>query len=278
MANGRLEKPEKPSKVCAPSEPCIQQSPPTWGQRPEERDTRLSKAQKKRGRIEKEASRQQGAQTKQQKKNEKKEKFDIHAKIKNLSFRVRHCIGGDITIPNQNIGRLRTSYKKESLNALTRHVKFNIGVITETHLLDEEAAALLAPGFRIMDKKGCSKHMGGGLIMVDEHAACKKLSEFQRPRPPADVCSIILYPTGEEDYQIRASGVCIPPSAKMDTEGIKNLSGGAEQTRDRLGNIISRLLVGDFNPNSWRGECDEQNKEWIVEHELWELLDPSQET
>ena len=217
-------------------------------------------------------------QRKKRKLDHEKEKFDVEGKMQALTYKERRCLQMDIKIITLNIGGLRTSYKKESLKAMAHHLKFSIGIITETNLLDNEADALVIPGYRVMDKEGKSKHKGGVLILADENVACKKTENICRPWVSVDVCSILLYPTGEADYQIRITGVYIPPSAKMDIEGMALITKDEAQTKGADGQNISHLLVGDFNPNCWRGGGDEKYHEWIDEHGLWELSHPHQAT
>ena len=96
-------------------------------------------------------------------KESEKEKnpFDVRAAMTKLTHRELQGLEEDITIINLNIGGLRSPYKKESIKDLASHLKFNIGIITETHLLDDEVEDLAIPGYTIIDKMGKRENSGG---------------------------------------------------------------------------------------------------------------------
>ena len=158
------------------------------------------------------------------------------------------------------------------------HLRFNIGIITETHLTTEEMGALTFRGYTIEGKWGTNKQLGGVMIMVDEATKCRKLENISRPREPIDVCAILLLPTGNEDYQIRLTGIYIPPSAKATAVDLESLTAEEQQSTDGNGQPLSHLLVGDFNPNCWKSGDDSLYQEWIAECGLWELSHPRETT
>ena len=178
-----------------------------------------------------------------------KKAFNVAEKVQHLTYKEHQCLRDQITIQTLNMGWLRTKYKKEFLNAMAYHLKFNIGVITETNLLESETDAIKIKEYRIVDKMGTSKHRGGVLILADHTVDCRGLDNIQKPQFPIDACSFIAYPTGSEDYRIRITGVYIPPCAETAPRHLRSLVDPDHQTHNHMGERISNLLVGDFNPN-----------------------------
>ena len=200
--------------------------------------------------------------------------FDVKAAMDRVKIRARLATEPGITIFTLNMGGLRSPYKKESLRALAHHLQFTIGVITETHLLDPEVDALQIPNYRIIDKKGSSKFLGGVLILVRTTTSCRKFTRPIQPVNSIDTCSMVLHPTGAEDYAIQITGIYIPPSAKIDGDNLNPLLHPDCRARTPEGEITSHLLIGDFNPNCWAENAEIQYQEWIIGHGLWELADP----
>ena len=206
---------------------------------------------------------------------EEAEAFDVEGALNRLQIRPRIHNDQSITIFTLNMDGLRTKYKKESLKALAHHLQFTVGIITETHLLDPEVDALAVPDYLILDKMGSSKHRGGVLILARATAPCRKFTQTTKPPETIDTCSIILYPTGIEDYAIQITGVYIPPSAQATGEQLSLLTQPGCQAFTRQGSAISHLLIGDFNPNCWADKGGMQYQEWLSDLGLWGLSDPS---
>ena len=94
-----------------------------------------------------------------------KQPFNVTRALQKLTIRPSLGTKDNVTILTLNMDGLRTKYKKKSLIALTHHLQFTIGVITETNLLPQEVDALTIPKYQILDKTGDSKHKGGVLII-----------------------------------------------------------------------------------------------------------------
>ena len=114
--------------------------------------------------------------------------------------------------------------------------------------------------------------------MADATTGCKKLDEVNKPVDSADACAAALYPTEDEDYQVRLTGLYIPPSAAKTADGLDALANDASQTKDKEGKSLSHLMVGDFNPNCWKGDSDAPFREWVANEGLWELSNPREAT
>ena len=181
----------------------------------------------------------------------------------------------NIVIFTLNMAGLRTKYKKESLRALAHHLQFTIGIITETNLLKPEVDALQIPGYRIIDDQGTSKHCGGVLIMAKVTTPCRKVTRTQRPPDPINTCSVLLSPTGLEEYSLQITGIYIPPSALAVGEQLITLTDPGCRETAKSGEPLSHLLIGDFNPNCWRENEGTPYQEWVMEHGLWDLANPN---
>ena len=87
--------------------------------------------------------------------------FNVKEKLHTLAQKGRRGVEGDVKILSLHIGWLRPRNKKGCLKATAFDLKFNLGIIAGTRLLDEDAEKLRIPGYRIKDKKNRSKHKGG---------------------------------------------------------------------------------------------------------------------
>ena len=200
--------------------------------------------------------------------------FNVTEALRTLTIRPSLGTKDNITILTLNMDGLRTKYKKESLLALTHHLQFTIGVITETNLLPQEVDALTIPKYQILDKMGNSKHKGGVMIMAKIGVACTVFKRVKKPPSPIDTCSVLLYPTGREDYVIQITGVYIPPSALITGERLQTLTAPGCRAETEAGRPYSHLLLGDFNPNCWAENASLNYQEWTAEQGLWNLSDP----
>ena len=203
-----------------------------------------------------------------------RKKFNVIEAMERFSFRERQSMLGDIKIMDFNVGGLRSPYKKESLKSVAFHFEFSVGVIMETHLTEEEVNALVIPGYTIVDQSGKNKRQGGCMSMVGAYTKCKKLEEFQKLPGKIDACAAALYPTAEEGYQIRLTGVYIPPSIEAAAASLKNLVDEKCQTLYSHREMVSHLMVGDFYPNCWKRGPEDRYNDWIAEEGLWDLSRP----
>ena len=190
--------------------------------------------------------------------------FNVTQALRSQTIKPRQGTNDNVTILTLNMDGLRAKYKEESLLALTRHLQFTIGVITETNLLPQEVDALVIPKYRILDKMGNNKHKGGVLIMAKIGTACTVFHRAEKPPSPIGTCSILLYPTGQEDYAIQITGVYIPPSALITGENLRTPTAPGSRAETKGGMPISHLLVGDFNPNCWATNASMTYQEWTV--------------
>ena len=52
------------------------------------------------------------------------------------------------------------------------------------------------------------------MILADTETTCRQLNKAPEPSYPIDACAILLYPTDEEAYALRITGIYVPPSAE----------------------------------------------------------------
>ena len=206
---------------------------------------------------------------------EHKESFNVQNEMQSLTFPARGAPAKRTTIATINIDGLRTSYKKESLRAMLRHLAFSIIIVTETHMLDEEAAAFTVRDYETVGKAGTSRHRGGVLILAHHTVSFKKLEKIPKPPRPIDICSFLLYPTHTEEWGIRITGIYIPPSAEATPGKLTTITGRDYQSETPRGDTYSHLIIGDVNPNCWKEKPGEKYHEWLAEDGLWELTDPA---
>ena len=150
----------------------------------------------------------------------------------------------------------------------------HICVVTETHLLDKEVENCRIPGYRFLHKDGRYANKGGVAIFLRSRVSGRKLP--QAPKPEGDICacSCLIYTGPAADGAVRLTGLYVPPSADATPEMLECLVNPAAQTIDSQGEVLSHLLVGDFNPYTWLGKSDQLYHEWTGENGLWELSDP----
>ena len=184
--------------------------------------------------------------------------FDVESKLQDLSTAETEILKKKLTIATLNMDGLRISYKKESLNELAHRLKFSIGVIAETHLLDSEAEALQVSGYEVIGKAGTSKHRGGVLIIAHTSLSIKKLDKAPKPPGPIDTCSFILYPKQQDKDGIRVTGIYLPPSAKAKPGHLATITKAKYQSTNSHGEILSHLVIGDLNPNCWAGDSNSE--------------------
>ena len=190
---------------------------------------------------------------------------------------------GDVRIITLNVRGLGPTlpHKFEALKQVLFDLRASVAVITESHLNAEETKRLVIPGYTV-DCKDCREDTahGGVFIAVRQGVAHKVLPKVNRPLLPINACSMLVYPTGEEDYAIRITGVYLPPPPTVTVEPsmLDSLTEKESQTEYATGGTISHLIVGDFNQNSWKGGNDSLYHEWITEAGMWELSDPSKAT
>ena len=100
------------------------------------------------------------------------------------------------------------------------------------------------------------------------------LDKIPKPPLPIDVCSFILYPSKDAGYGIRVTGIYLPPSAEATPAMLSTLTKANYQSCGLQGGSLSHLILGDLNPNCWKGTKKAGFTEWLMEDGLWELTDP----
>ena len=133
---------------------------------------------------------------------QKRKKFDVAKAYAKLGQNIKIPLQQDISILTLNIGGLRSPYRVESLKEMAHQLRFGIGVITETHMLEAEMNALEIPGYEIIHKYGISKFLGGVMILAAPYVSCKKLTTPPLLPTPIDACSCLICPERGEKSQI----------------------------------------------------------------------------
>ena len=126
----------------------------------------------------------------------------------------------------------------------------------------------------MVDWNGKRTNKGGVLITAALGVACSKVKDLARPHKDIDACSCLLYPYHSVGEVVRISGVYIPPSADATPHMLRALTDLESQSTDSQGNVLSHLLVGDFNQHTWNKKTDELFHEWMGDTGMWELSDP----
>ena len=143
--------------------------------------------------------------------NTKPKKFNVQEARSMLTAEHCRAFSKQIQISTLNARCLRTSNKKESLKEMTNQLRFSPGIITETHLLDDEAAALEIAGYRVIAKKGFSTHKGEVLILAREGAFAFEHKLVDLPPRPIDACARLPSTAGDDSHEIRITGIYVPP-------------------------------------------------------------------
>ena len=104
------------------------------------------------------------------------------------------------------MGGLRSPYEIESLEESVRRAQFGHGIITDTHMIDEEVGQLQIPGYSGAHKDGKSKHRGGVMLLASPEISYRKLEKIQAPPSAVDACSCAIHPARTEDFQLWATG------------------------------------------------------------------------
>ena len=140
----------------------------------------------------------------------------------------------------------------------------------------EEVEDFHVKGYEVATKS-CRKDAaaGGVLILVRTDLDAEEIEDLPEYRHLIDVCSIIIYPNETEADGIRISGVYISPSATARAEDLTPLTSMRQQSINNRGEQLNHLILGDLNPNSWKGDKDKMFQEWLAEQELWELTNPA---
>ena len=139
-------------------------------------------------------------------------------------------------------------------------------------MLNHEVDALIKiPHYSVLHREGRSRRKGGVFILAHEDVACRKLKTLIPLPRLIDGCSCMLYPTKDEQYPVRLTGLYVPPSAEATPELLMGVTQPCNE--DRTGQI-SQLIVGDLNTNTWQGGCSDKYYEWLSQAGLWELSDP----
>ena len=116
------------------------------------------------------------------------------------------------------------------------------------------------------------------MILVDQSISYARIPGVKKPPRSIDACTFLLYPSKQEDYVLRVTGIYLPPSAEVTPNQLETVTGHKYQTISAKGGEASHLIVGDFNPNCWRRKDKVLYHEWAAGAGLWELSDPKKIT
>ena len=174
-----------------------------------------------------------------------------------------------------NANGIRTARKKRLLRKLLRDLQVGLGIITETHLREEDLEGLRFRGYYrpaeyCRETEAGRGIRGGVLILAHNRFSTGKLPKLQGILPTMEHCSCVLFPTDSPVTAIRVSGVYMPPSRTKDlslTE-LQTLSRAVENPA--VGDAYPHLIAGDFNSTSWMALFTE----WTQSEGLVELLHP----
>ena len=159
---------------------------------------------------------------------------------------------GKMRIFTLNVWGLRTHGKLEDLKAFLNDLSVHVGVITETHLLREEAKAKTIPGYTVVEADGKYTHKGGALIIVSHKISHRPVPEaLVRRKQEISACSCLIYPHHRYDVAVRLTGIYIPPSADATGAMVEYLTKPSSQIKSSGGGVMNHLLVGDCNQNTW---------------------------
>ena len=111
-------------------------------------------------------------------------KFSARTKLD----RVRYLEPKKLRILTPNVWGLRTKGTEEDLQQFLRDFQVDVGIITETHLLDHVAKSLVIPGYKMAGWNGKHTNKGGVLIMAAMGVACSTLKDLARPHKDIDAC------------------------------------------------------------------------------------------
>ena len=183
----------------------------------------------------------------------------------------------EICITTINVRGLgRQKHKQDALCSFLEEQKIDVGVITETHMSVTEVEAFSIKRYEAVAKSGRTDAAAGGvMILISTELDAEEIKDIPKYPPHISVCSAIIYPHEIERSGIRITGVYLSPTAKPSAEDLKPLTSQQEQSWNKEGEQLNHLIIGDFNPTSWKGEKGKLFQEWLAENELWELTDPT---
>ena len=182
----------------------------------------------------------------------------------------------DICIATINVRGLgRQQHKVDALCLLLEEQKVDVCVVTETHMSYAEVEAFHINRYTVIAKSCRTDAATGGVfILVSTELDAEEIQNLPKYPPLLSICSLVIYPHETEAGGIRITGVYISPSAKTSASDIEDLTQNRNQTYTKEGELLNHLILGDLNPNSWKGEKDSHYQDWLAEKEVWELTNP----
>ena len=66
-----------------------------------------------------------------------------------------------------------------------------------------------------------------------------------------------------------------PHSAKAKPGHLATVAQKKYQSCNQRGEVLSHVVIGDFNPDCWAGDSNSTFHEWLIRDGIWELTDPS---
>ena len=112
------------------------------------------------------------------------------------------------------------------------------------------------------------------MILATPQVSRKKLTTPPPLSSPIDACSCLVYPAHTENYQIRLTGIYLPPSAEATPNMLSALTAPIDLSPEGGQADLTHLIAGDLNPNTWKRRDKDLYHEWINEVGIWELSRP----
>ena len=194
---------------------------------------------------------------------------------KDFPGRAKGRYSEDLRISTINVWGPRAAGKREDLKISLYDYDVHICVVTGTHLLrDEVGDDLHAVGYKVPHSGGHHANKGGVAILLRSRVSGRIISDIRKLGGGARACLCLIYPGHAENGVVRLAGIYIPPSADATPHMLAGLGGPRAQTTASTGKVASHLLVGDFNPYTWKGKSDQLYRKWMGGSGLWEFSDP----
>ena len=185
-----------------------------------------------------------------------------------------------LTIMSLNVYGVRT---KQKLQALGEYISSltpqpDICVLVETHLFENEEKRVRVDTY-VTAHQNCRKiedaqqACGEVLILVKKGLHHIKKDDLPELSQPLNSCTIQIFPNSSRVEELRITGVYLQPAAKPRFADVSCLT-GTESRNYYKQKQVGHIICGDFNHPSWKTGFGE----WIGEHGIWILTDPTLRT
>ena len=176
---------------------------------------------------------------------------------------------------NINVDGVRRKYKRLALLEILVEHRIDVCSVTESHLRKRELKRIKFEGYTIIGEH-CRQNPGritGGVLILVRNAVAAEVEPEPSPFGPRsciEACSIMLYPTDQQETAIKITGVYISPKRTRALTAKKFAKLSKASINNKTGEIQQHLLVGDFNTTSWTSLFHE----WTQEEGIWKLVNP----